>query len=96
MTQLVFGLVLIAAAAVAGFYGTQLAREGWAKIFPPADVGLGNIASRPYVVFASTELRLPSDRNKPVQVVFDLRNNGQSEARGSFKDFTYYFSTRSE
>lgn len=96
MTQFVLGLVLIAFAAVVGFYGTQLAREGWAKISSPPTAGIGNLATRPYVFFASTQLVIPSDRNKPIQVTFDLKNSGQSEAIGSFKDFTYYFSTHPE
>lgn len=33
MVNFVLGLFLIAFAAVMGFYGTQLARDGWAKIF---------------------------------------------------------------
>jgi len=94
MTQFVFGLVLIAFAAVVGFYGTQLAREGWTKIFSPPSAGIGSSATRPYVSFASTQLEVPSDRNKPIQVTFDLKNSGQSEAIGSLRDFTYYFSTQ--
>ena len=96
MTQLVCGLVLIAFAAVMGFYGTQLAREGWSKIFAPPIAGISSTATRPYVVFASAQLVVPSDRDRPIQVTFDLKNNGQSEAVGSFKDFTYYFSTHPE
>ena len=83
MTQFVLGLLLIAFAAVVGFYGTQLAREGWAKISSPPAAGIGNLATRPYVFFASTQLVMPSDRNKPIQVTFDLKNSGQSEAVGS-------------
>lgn len=33
MAQLLVGIVLIALAAVLGFYGTQLARDGWMKVF---------------------------------------------------------------
>jgi hypothetical protein len=96
MTQLALGLALIAFAAVVAFYGTQLAREGWTKIFSPPTAGISSVATRPYVVFASAQLVVPSDRDKPIHVTFDLKNNGQSEAVGSFKDFTYYFSTQPE
>ncbi|HWX16514.1 MAG TPA: hypothetical protein VNY07_08005 [Chthoniobacterales bacterium] len=35
MAQFILGLMAIALAAVLGFYGTQLAREGWTKIWAP-------------------------------------------------------------
>jgi hypothetical protein len=90
MPQFIFGLLLIAFAAIIGFYGTQLAREGWTKMFsPPAAEAT---AMRPYVVVVSTELVIPADHTNPVQVVFDLKNTGQTEAVGSMRDFTYYFS----
>src|SRR6185295_3572912 len=96
MTQLLSGLTLIAIAAVLGFYGTQLAREGWTRMFSPPPAIIGSIATRPYVIVASTELIMPSDRSKPIQVTFDLKNTGQSDAAGSLRDFTYYFSTQPE
>jgi hypothetical protein len=91
MPQFVFGLLLIAFAAVVGFYGTQVAREGWTKMFSPPRAEA--TAGRPYVVVASTELVIPADHTEPVQVVFDLKNTGQTEAVGTLRDFTYYFST---
>ena len=94
MPQFIFGLLLIAFAAVVGFYGTQVAREGWTKMFSPPRAEAA--AARPYVVVASTELVIPPDHTKPVQVVFDIKNTGQTEAVGSFRDFTYYFSTDGE
>jgi hypothetical protein len=93
MTQLISGIVIIAISAVLAFYGTQLARDGWAKVFP---VKASTVATRPYVVFTSTDLIVPQDRKQPIQIHFDLKNNGQSEAKGSLKDFTYYFSTNPE
>jgi hypothetical protein len=35
MTQLIAGISLIALAAVLGFYGQQLARDGWTRVFAP-------------------------------------------------------------
>ncbi len=96
MMQLVIGIVLLALAAILGFYGTQLARDGWTKVFPvPTNETLA-VVTRPYVIVATTQLVLPTDRTRPIQVVFDLKNTGQSEAVGSLKDFTYYFSTHPE
>ena len=91
MPQFIFGLLLIAFAAIVAFYGTQLARDGWTKMFSPPSVEAA--AARPYVIVASTELLIPPDHTKPVQVVFDVKNTGQMEALGSIRDFTYYFST---
>jgi hypothetical protein len=91
MTQLVFGVVLIALAAVLGFYGTQLARDGWTRVFMPPSTPAA-AQQRPYVVFAEAQLILPSDRSQPIQVTFDLKNIGQTEAIGSMRDFTYNFS----
>jgi len=91
MTQLLFGVFLIAVAAVLGFYGQQLARDGWTRVFvsPSAPA---TAQQRPYVVLAEAQLILPSDRSQPIQVTFDLKNTGQTEAIGSMRDFTYYFS----
>ena len=36
MAQLVIGLILIVAAAVMAFYGQQIARDGWAIMYPPS------------------------------------------------------------
>lgn len=91
MFQLIIGIALIATAAVLGFYGTQIARDGWAKVFVTPSIVIG--LSRPYVVVAGVQLVLPDDRSQPVQVLFDLKNTGQTEAIGSMYDFTYYFST---
>ena len=96
MTQLLIGIALIALAAILGFYGTQLARDGWTKVFTSATAKASSVAERPYLIFASTELVLPSDRRQPIQVVFDLKNTGQGEAVGSLREFTYYFSTHAE
>lgn len=96
MTQLLTGIAIIALAAALGFYGTQLAGEGWTKVFTQKPSEAGSVVMRPYVIFASTELVLPPDRNRPIQVTFDLKNTGQSEAGGSLRDFTYYFSTNPE
>ncbi len=94
MAHLLFGLFVLAIAAVLGFYGSQLAREGWTEIFSPPTAVVESTATRPYVIFTGTELVVPSDRSKPVQVTFDLKNTGQTQAIGSFSDFTYYFSTQ--
>jgi hypothetical protein len=96
MTQFLIGIALIAFAAVLAFYRTQLAREGWTKRFSPSTTVIESAATRPYVIIANTELVVPTDRSKPVQVTFDLKNTGQTEAVGSFRDFTYYFSTQPE
>ena len=93
MAKLVIGVALIALAAVLGFYGTQLARDGWTKVFASTASAVSFAATRPYAIFASSELTLPPDRSKTVQVLFDLKNTGQVEAVGSLRDFTYYFST---
>ena len=89
VSKLLIGITLIALAAVLAFYGTQLARDGWTKVFASTTAA----ATRPYVVFATTELTLPVDSSKTIQVLFDLKNTGQVEAAGSLRDFTYYFST---
>ncbi|HUG22848.1 hypothetical protein [Piscinibacter sp.] len=91
MVQLLTGLVLIGIAAVVGFYGTQLAQEGWTKVFQS-----GPAATRPYVVVAGTQLVRPADPIQPIQVSFDLKNTGQSEALGSLRNFTYFFSINPE
>ena len=96
MMQLLIGIVLIAFAAVLAFYGSQLARDGWTKVFAAKASEASSVVTRPYVVFASTELVLPPDRSQPIQVVFDLKNTGQGEAVGTLRDFTYYFSTNPE
>jgi len=96
MPQFFIGLALIAVAAILGFYGTQLAREGWTKMLSPPVGEISSTVTRPYVIFASTQLVVPADGSTPIQVIFDLKNTGQSEAVGSFKDFTYYFSTSPE
>lgn len=96
MTQLIVGIVVIAFAAVLGFYGTQLARDGWSEIHQRKPTQENSEVTRPYVVVASTQLFIPQDSSKPVQVLFDLKNTGQTSAHGQFKDFTYYFSTKPE
>jgi hypothetical protein len=96
MMQLLLGIALIALAAVLGFYGTQLAHDGWTKVFTAKTSDASSVVTRPYVIFASTELVLPPDRRQPIRVVFDLKNTGQTETVGSLRDFTYYFSTKPE
>jgi hypothetical protein len=94
MVQLIMGISLIAIAAVLGFYGTQLARDGWTKLSSPPTATIETAATtRPYVVLADTELVTPVEPDKPVQVRFTLKNTGQTQATGSFTDFTYCFST---
>jgi hypothetical protein len=46
MTQLLVGICLIAIAAALGFYGTQVARDGWAKVFPPPATAVSRAATR--------------------------------------------------
>ena len=94
MQQLVTGISLIAIAAVLAFYGTQLARDGWAKLSSPPTTAIETAATRPYVIVANTELVTPAEPTKPVQIRFALKNTGQTHATGSFTDFTYYFSTQ--
>jgi len=96
MAQLISGIVIIAIAAVLGFYGTQLARDGWTKVFSAKPVEEISAVTQPYVVVATTALVIPPDATKPIQVLFDLKNTGQTGATGQFKDFTYYFSTKPE
>lgn len=96
MQQLVIGILLIAFASVLGFYGTQLAREGWSKLAPPPSSAVESIATRPCVIVANSELVSSADPTKPIQIRFSLKNTGQTSATGSFKDFTYYFSTNDE
>ena len=95
MTQLLIGLLIIALAGILGFYGTQLARGGWTEVFPPPPA-IESTATRSYVIVASTNLLIPAEPDKPIQITFDLRNTGQTHASGSFRDFTYYFSTLPE
>jgi hypothetical protein len=47
MSQLVIGVILIAIAAIVGFYGTQLAREGWTKRFSQTPAPLESAAPTP-------------------------------------------------
>ena len=96
MQQLVIGILLIAFASVLGFYGTQLAREGWSNLASPPSSAVESIATRPYVIVANSELVTSADPTKPIQIRFSLKNTGQTSATGSFKDFTYYFSTNNE
>ncbi|MEO8459654.1 MAG: hypothetical protein ABI451_03920 [Dokdonella sp.] len=96
MQQLVSGIVIIAIAAALAFYGTQLAREGWTKVFPGKPIEQSSAVTRPYVIVASTELVVPQDPSKPIQVNFNLKNSGQTGANGQFTDFTYYFSIKPE
>lgn len=93
MMQLIVGATLIALAAVLGFYGTQLAREGWTKLSSPPTATIETTATRPYVILADTQLIAPTEPNNPVQIRFALKNTGQTNATGSFTDFTFYFST---
>ena len=96
MSQLLLGFTLIAIAAVLGWYGAQVARDAWSKLSSPPTSKIETTATRPYVILTSTELVMPSDAAKPIQALFDLKNTGQTNAVGSFTDFTYYFSTQPE
>ncbi len=96
MAQLLIGIFFIASAAVLAFYGTQMARDGWTKVFPTKTSNSELVALRPYVIFTSTILVRPPNLSQPIQVVFYLKNTGQSEAVGSLRDFTYYFSVNPE
>jgi hypothetical protein len=96
MQLLVTGILLIAFASVLGFYGTQLAREGWSRLASPPASAVESIAVRPYVIVANSELVTSTDPTKSIQIRFSLKNTGQTLASGSFNDFTYYFSTNEE
>ena len=86
--QLVIGILIIAAAAAIGFYGTQVAREGWAQVHPPKP----SATARPYVIFAASRLHLPTDAADPVRVNYEIKNTGQVQGEGVLKDFTYTLS----
>lgn len=72
------------------FFGQQIGRQGWAQMYPQTSE-----AARPYVIFATSQL-LVSDDAQPVRVVFEIKNSGQSQAEGSLKDLTYFFSVNPE
>jgi hypothetical protein len=94
MPQLLLGLTLIAIAAVLGFYGTQLAREGWTKLGAPPTAAIKPAAPpRPRILFVENRLILPSSPNEPLRIALGLMNRGDADGTVTLKDRTYYFST---
>jgi hypothetical protein len=92
MPQLSLGLALIAIAAVLGFYGTQLAREGLTKL-NTRPIGAINPVARPHIMFVENRLVLPPVDNEPLRISFGLMNRGGADGIFSLKDRTYFFST---
>ena len=96
MTLILYGCLMLALAALLAFYGTQVAREGWNSLQAKSEPKPETPAGRPYVIFETNGLQIPTELDKPVTVRFTVKNTGQSEVAGFLKDFTYLFSVNPE
>lgn len=52
MAQIILGVFLIALAAIMAFYGQQIARDGWTKMYPPSSA----MVDRPVAASAETTI----------------------------------------